>query len=69
MVEALVTQEDRRPGARSSDAAWQACKGEDLGWGSGDESTGTELPALDGRLDPVLAELWDNPRDAAYDQL
>ena len=23
--------------------------------------------ALDERTDPVLADLWDNPRDAAYD--
>jgi hypothetical protein len=25
--------------------------------------------ALDLSADPVLAELWDNPRDAAYDRL
>jgi hypothetical protein len=24
--------------------------------------------ALNKRTDPVLAELWDNPRDAAYDK-
>jgi len=24
--------------------------------------------ALDERTDPVLAELWDNPKDAAYDE-
>lgn len=27
------------------------------------------LLALTAAADPVLAELWDNPRDAAYDQL
>lgn len=27
------------------------------------------LLALTAATDPVLAELWDNPRDAAYDQL
>lgn len=27
------------------------------------------LLALTARTDPVLAELWDNPRDAAYDAL
>lgn len=26
-----------------------------------------DLIALNDRADPVLAELWDNPRDAAYD--
>jgi hypothetical protein len=25
--------------------------------------------AMDVSADPVLAELWDNPRDAAYDRL
>lgn len=25
--------------------------------------------SLTGSADPVLAELWDNPRDAAYDDL
>ena len=25
--------------------------------------------ALSAKSDPVLAELWDNPRDAAYDRL
>ncbi|MBI3184599.1 MAG: hypothetical protein HYZ28_20885 [Myxococcales bacterium] len=33
---------------------------EDLG-----EDEGAPLSA---KSDPVLAELWDNPRDAAYDQ-
>jgi hypothetical protein len=28
-----------------------------------------EQPALTARTDPVLAELWDNPRDAQYEQL
>jgi hypothetical protein len=28
-----------------------------------------DLVALNERADPVLAELWDNPRDAAYDKL
>ncbi len=26
-------------------------------------------PALTAQADPVLAELWDNDRDAAYDRL
>jgi len=28
-----------------------------------------EEVALTAKTDPVLAELWDNPRDAAYDRL
>lgn len=28
-----------------------------------------ELSALTEKADPVLAKLWDNPRDAAYDDL
>lgn len=32
----------------------------------GDE---TELLALTAKADPVLAALWDNARDAAYDRL
>ena len=28
-----------------------------------------EVLALTAQADPVLAELWDNERDAAYDQL
>jgi hypothetical protein len=27
-----------------------------------------ELLALTAEADPVLAKLWDNPRDAAYDR-
>ena len=27
------------------------------------------LTAMTAAADPLLAELWDNPRDAAYDQL
>ncbi len=33
----------------------------------GDESEG--VLALTGKADPVLAELWDNRRDAQYDRL
>ena len=28
-----------------------------------------DLVALTARGDPVLADLWDNPKDAAYDEL
>ena len=33
----------------------------------GDDSEG--MLALTAKADPVLAELWDNPRDAEYDRL
>jgi len=33
----------------------------------GDEGEG--LLTLTAKADPVLAELWDNPKDAAYDRL
>lgn len=33
------------------------------------ELASADLLALTGRADPVLAELWDNPKDAAYDEL
>ena len=36
---------------------------EDLG------DDGEELLALSANADPLLAELWDNRRDAAYDRL
>jgi len=34
-----------------------------------DELSAADLVALNERGDPVLAELWDNPKDAAYDEL
>ena len=33
-----------------------------------DELSVTELVALSERADPVLADLWNNPKDAAYDK-
>jgi uncharacterized protein (DUF1778 family) len=35
----------------------------------GDEVARENLLVLTARADPVLAELWDNPKDAAYDRL
>ncbi len=34
----------------------------------GDELSAYDLVALHERTDPVLADLWDNPKDAAYDE-
>lgn len=33
------------------------------------DETSADLVALRASADPVLAELWDNPADAAYDDL
>lgn len=35
----------------------------------GDEPGARDLIALTEQADPVLADLWDNPKDAAYDKL
>jgi uncharacterized protein (DUF1778 family) len=35
----------------------------------GEEVARENLLALTAHADPVLAELWDNPKDAAYDRL
>ncbi len=35
----------------------------------GEEVAKENLLALTVHADPVLAELWDNPKDAAYDRL
>ena len=34
-----------------------------------DELSATDRVALNERADPVLADLWNNPKDAAYDKL
>ena len=34
-----------------------------------EELSAADLVALNERTDPVLADLWDNPKDAAYDEL
>ena len=34
-----------------------------------DDLSAADLVVLSERADPVLAELWDNPKDAAYDKL
>jgi len=35
----------------------------------GEEAAKENLLALTAQSDPVLAELWDNPQDTAYDRL
>ena len=50
------------------DYVWQAVEAR-LRRDLADESAAAALVALTERADPVLADLWDNPRDAAYDDL
>ena len=33
-----------------------------------EDRAAADLVALNERTDPVLADLWDNPKDAAYDK-
>ena len=50
------------------DYVWEAVEArlkEDLA----DELAAADLVALNGRADPVLADLWNNRKDAAYDEL
>ena len=50
------------------DYVWEAVEArlkEDLK----NDSSAAGLVALHERADPVLADLWDNPKDAAYDKL
>ena len=49
------------------DYVWQAVEAR-LTHDLADELAAADLVALNERADPVLAALWDNPRDAAYDK-
>lgn len=50
------------------DYVWQAVEAR-LKQDLADEISAFDLVALHERADPVLADLWDNPKDAAYDKL
>ena len=50
------------------DYVWEAVEAR-LNHDLADEGVISDLVALHARADPVLADLWDNPRDAAYDRL
>ena len=50
------------------DYVWQAVEAR-LKQDLVDELSAADLIALHERADPVLADLWDNPKDAAYDKL
>lgn len=49
------------------DYVWQAVEAR-LARDLADELSTTDQIALTERTDPLLAELWDNPKDAAYDK-
>ena len=50
------------------DYVWQAVEAR-LKQDLVDELSAADVIALHERTDPVLADLWDNPKDAAYDKL
>ncbi len=50
------------------DYVWEAVEAR-LKHDLADELSAADLIALNERTDPVLADLWNNPRDAAYDEL
>lgn len=50
------------------DYVWEAVE-QRLKYDLADELATADLVALTERGDPVLADLWNNPRDAAYDKL
>jgi uncharacterized protein (DUF1778 family) len=49
------------------DYVWEAVEAR-LQQDLADEPSGADLVALTERADPVLADLWSNPKDAAYDE-
>ena len=50
------------------DYVWEAVEAR-LTHDLANEVAAADLVALNERADPVLAHLWDNPKDAAYDEL
>lgn len=67
-----LTQEGRLPAFRIGEQRHRRFRKEDLDKvpRSGEEAKESEgLLTLTARADPVLAEVWDNEKDAAYDRL
>ena len=50
------------------DYVWEAVEAR-LKHDLADELSAADLVALSERADPVLADLWNNPKDTAYDKL
>jgi uncharacterized protein (DUF1778 family) len=49
------------------DYVWEAVEAR-LKQDATDDLSAADLVSLNDRADPVLKDLWDNPRDAAYDR-
>jgi uncharacterized protein (DUF1778 family) len=49
------------------DYVWEAVEAR-LKQDASDDPSAADLVSLNGRADPVLGDLWDNPKDAAYDK-
>jgi excisionase family DNA binding protein len=67
-----LTKEGRLPAFRISKERHRRFRKEDLDRAlrPNQEVASLDIPAkLTARADPVLAELWDNEKDAAYDRL
>ena len=67
-----LTKEGRLPAFRIGKERYRRFRKEDLDKAlrSGEETTNSEaLLRLSAKADPVLAEVWDNEKDAAYDGL
>ena len=67
-----LTQEARLPAFRIGQERHRRFRKEDLDKVPrlGEETRGSEgLLTLTANADPVLAEIWDNEKDAAYDRL
>lgn len=67
-----LTQEGRLPAFRIGEQRHRRFRKEDLDKvpRSGEEAKESKgLLTLTARADPVLAEVWDNEKDAAYDRL
>jgi excisionase family DNA binding protein len=67
-----LTQEGRLPAFLIGEQRHRRFRKEDLDKAprSGEETKESEgLLTLTARADPVLAEVWDNEKDAAYDRL
>ncbi len=67
-----LTKEDRLPAFRIGKERHRRFRKEDLDKvpRPGEEAANVEaLLKLSAKADPVLAEVWDNQRDAAYDRI
>ncbi len=67
-----LTQEGRLPAYRIGRERHRRFRKEDLDkvpWTGEDAKNLENILVLTARADPVLAEIWDNEKDAAYDRI